>query len=45
MAWGSWAALVGGIISIVGQWTASNYYLALIGGIVAVIGAIGAMSE
>ncbi len=44
MAWGSWAALVGGIISIVGQWVPTAY-LALIGGIVAVIGAVGIMAE
>ncbi len=44
MVWGSWAALVGGIVSIVGQWV-PGAYLALIGGVVAVVGAIGVMSE
>ena len=44
MAWGSWTALIGGIISVIGQWV-PTYYLALIGGVVAVVGAIGVMSE
>ena len=40
--WGSWVALIGGVIAVIGQWSA-GYYLPLIGGVVAVIGAIGCM--
>lgn len=41
--WGSWVALIGGIISVVAQWVTTVPYLALIGGVVAIIGAIGCM--
>lgn len=44
MAWGSWVALIGGIVAIIGQW-ATGAWLPLIGGVVAVIGAIGAMMQ
>lgn len=40
--WGSWVALIGGIVSVIGQFVPA-YYLALIGGVVAIIGAIGCM--
>ena len=40
--WGSWAALIGGIVAVIGQW-ATGYWLPLIGGVVAVVGAIGEM--
>lgn len=42
--WGSWVALIGGIVSVVAQWV-PGYYLAVIGGVVAVIGAIGCMMK
>ena len=44
MAWGSWVALIGGIIAVIGQWYVGAY-LPLIGGVVAVIGAIGEMAK
>lgn len=42
MAWGEWAALIGGILAIVGQWV-TTAWLPAIGGVLAVIGAIGVM--
>lgn len=44
MAWGEWAALIGGVLAVIGQFN-TGAYLALIGGVVAVIGAIGLMSK
>lgn len=44
MGWSSWAALIGGIVSVIGQWV-PDAYLAVIGGVIAIIGAIGAMSS
>jgi len=44
MAWGSWIALIGGIVAVIGQWTV-QWYLPLIGGVIAIIGAIGDMAE
>jgi len=41
--WGAWLAFVGGILSVIGQW--SGYYLALIGGVVAVVGAFVAFNN
>lgn len=41
--WGSWLALVGGVISVIGHWSA-GWYAALIGGVLAIIGAIAIMS-
>jgi len=41
--WGSWVALVGGVIALIGQFWGASYYLPALGGIVAVIGAVGAM--
>ena len=43
--WESWAALVGGIISVIGQFWGQSYYLALIGGVIAVIGGIALMMK
>lgn len=40
--WGSWVAIVGGIIALVGQWY-TGAWLPAIGGVVAIIGGIGAM--
>ena len=47
MAWGAWFAIVGGIVSIIGQFvTASNEaWLPLIGGVIALIGGIGMFSN
>jgi len=42
--WGLWLALIGGVLSIIGQWV-TTASLPLIGGVVAIIGAIGAMSK
>ena len=42
--WGSWLALIGGVISVIGQWS-TTWYAALIGGLLAVVGAIGLMSD
>ena len=42
--WESWAALVGGVLSVVGQW-ATGYWLALIGGVLAVVGAVAMMNK
>jgi hypothetical protein len=42
--WGAWLALIGGVVSVIGQW-ATMAYLPLIGGIIAVIGAIILMSS
>jgi hypothetical protein len=42
--WGSWVALIGGVVSVVGQW-ATGYWLPLIGGVIAIIGALGAMMD
>jgi len=44
--WGSWVALIGGIVAIVGQWWGTtSAYLPLIGGALAIIGAIGAWNK
>ena len=43
--WGSWLALIGGILSVIGQWVTTIAWLPLIGGVVAIIGAIGVMSK
>jgi hypothetical protein len=42
--WGSWVALIGGIIAVIGQWV-TTAYLPLVGGVIAVIGAIGVMMK
>ena len=42
--WESWAALVGGVLSVIGQWS-TGYYLALIGGVLAVVGAVAMMNK
>ena len=42
--WGSWLAIIGGIVSVIAQWV-PDAYLALIGGVVAVIGGIGCMAK
>jgi len=44
MAWGSWTALVGGIVAAIGQWY-PDAWLPLIGGIIAIVGAFGEMSK
>lgn len=44
MAWGSWVALIGGVIAVIGQWAVS-WYLPLIGGVVAIVGALGEMMK
>jgi hypothetical protein len=41
-SWGAWAALIGGIISVIAQFS-TTWYGALIGGVIAIIGAIGLM--
>jgi len=40
--WQMWLALLGGIISVVGQWV-PDYWLPVIGGVLAIIGALGMM--
>jgi hypothetical protein len=42
--WGSWVALVGGILAVVGQWVMTTW-LPVVGGVVAVVGALGTMSK
>jgi len=43
-SWGSWVALIGGIISVLATFSfADGLYFPLIGGIVAIVGAIGCM--
>ncbi len=42
--WGSWTALVGGVLAVIGQWYATSW-LPVVGGVVAVVGALGAMSS
>jgi len=42
--WGSWLALIGGVLSVIGQWV-TTAWLPLIGGVFAIIGAIGVMSK
>ena len=42
--WGSWVALVGGVLAVIGQWYATAW-LPVVGGVVAVVGALGAMSS
>lgn len=42
--WGSWLALIGGVVSVIGQYS-TGYYLALVGGVLAVIGGISAMMK
>ena len=42
--WGSWVALVGGVLAVIGQWFATTW-LPVVGGVVAVVGALGAMSS
>ena len=42
--WEGWTVLVGGIISVIAQWSPS-WYGALIGGVLAIIGAIGMMMK
>lgn len=39
-SWGGWVALIGGIISVIAQWS-STWDGAVIGGVIAIIGAIG----
>ncbi|HLA22940.1 MAG TPA: hypothetical protein VJZ93_00170 [Candidatus Nanoarchaeia archaeon] len=43
--WKVWAAGVGGVVAIVGQFWGANYYLPLIGGALALISAIGSMTN
>ena len=40
--WASWAALIGGIVAVIGQWY-TTMYLPLIGGVIAAIGGIAEM--
>ena len=42
--WESWAALIGGVLSVVGQWS-TGYWLALIGGVLAIVGAVAMMNR
>lgn len=42
--WAAWVALLGGVLSVVAQWT-PNWYGALIGGVLAVVGAVALMSQ
>jgi hypothetical protein len=42
--WGTWVALIGGIIAAIGQWV-TGYWLPVIGGVIAIVGAIGTMSK
>jgi membrane protein implicated in regulation of membrane protease activity len=37
--WKAWTALVGGIVSCIGQFRGAGYYLPLIGGILSIIAA------
>ncbi len=43
-SWGAWLAIIGGVISVIGQWMPAAW-LAFIGGVVAVIGGIGCLSS
>ena len=43
-SWGSWVALVGGVLAVLGQWMATGW-LPVVGGVVAVVGALGTMSK
>ena len=43
--WGSWLALIGGVLSVIAEFTTASWYGALIGGLLAIIGAIGMMSS
>lgn len=48
MGWHSWVALLGGVISLIGQWwggpgTAVNYWFPAIGGILAIIAGLAMM--
>jgi hypothetical protein len=40
--WGTWLAIVGGIVAIAGQWVA-GYWLPVVGGVLAILGAVVAM--
>jgi hypothetical protein len=40
MGKGSFLAILGGLIAIIGQFIGSNIYLSLIGGIIAIIGGL-----
>lgn len=42
--WGSWVALIGGVLAVVGQWVYMTW-LPVVGGVVAVVGALGTMSN
>jgi len=42
--WGAWLAIIGGVVSVVGEFQV-DAWLALIGGIVAVIGGIGVLTS
>lgn len=43
-SWGTWLAIIGGLVALIGQWV-PNYYLPVIGGIIAIIGGFGTMSK
>lgn len=42
--WGSWLAILGGVIAVVGQFV-PGYWLPLIGGVIAVIGGVLCMGK
>ncbi len=41
--WQMWLALIGGILAVIGNWWANNFYLSTIGGVLAIISSFGMM--